>query len=140
MERKLELQSALEMAQGMEAADAGTKQLQKQTQPFISVVPAAVSRITCSELTTPTASNFKPGQKCFHCGATSDLANVCKFTTSKCFLCGKTGHLKNFCRSKSAGTGAKKPRAVGVVQNEMNLTACSILNALNSTNSTTSTK
>ena len=99
-----------------------------------------MSHITRSELTTPTASNFKLGQKCFHCGSTSHLANACKFAKSKCFLCGKTGHLRNVRKSKSAGTGVKKPRAVRVVEEEMNLTACSFLNALNSTNSTNSTK
>ena len=88
-ERKLELQSALEMVQGMEAADSGTKRLQKQTQLFESVVLAALACITCSELTTPTASNFKPGQKCFCCGSTTHLANTCKFAKSKCFLCGR---------------------------------------------------
>ena len=131
-ERKLELQSALEMAQGMEAADAGTKQPQKQTQPFESLAPVAVARITRSELTSLTTSNLKPGQKCFRCGCTTHLANACKFAKCKCFLCGKTGHLKNVCRSKSAGSGFKKPRPVRVVPEEMNLTACSSLNALNS--------
>lgn len=110
-ERKLELQAAIEMAQGMEAAEAGTKELQKQTQPLEPV--AAVDRIACSESTVSGGpKNMKLGQKCFHCGSTLHLANACKFAKSKCFLGRKTGQLKNICRSKSAETGVKKPGAV----------------------------
>ena len=94
-ERNLTLATAIEIAQGMEAATKQTSELravvgQSQNHEIHSVPKSA-----------------KPKKKCYHCGRTGHLPSVCHFKDQKCRCCGKFGHIAKVCNSQEA-TGDKQ--------------------------------
>ena len=99
-QKNLDLNTALETALGMEAAEAGAKRLQNTH----NTEPMSVGRLTHPHPKKGLDDKGKTGKQkqCYRCGSSSHLASSCKFLKSQCFQCGRTGHLKKMCRSKAA--------------------------------------
>ena len=80
-EPDLTLIKAMQIAQGMEAAD--------QTAKALKGTEAVVQKVTSS----------KPSL-CYRCGRTNHTSSDCKFKDAKCHKCGKIGHIATVCRSR----------------------------------------
>ena len=91
-EANLTLARAMELAQGMEAADKNTRALRG--------TEAAIKYVTPSE-------NSSQRRKCYRCARTGHEAKNCRFATATCLACGKKGHIAPACRSK---TDKRQPR------------------------------
>ena len=85
-ETELTLKRALELAQGMEAADRNAKSLKGSK--------AVVAKVSDD----PSAK--RPTNPCYHCGKTNHKSRDCRFRDAKCRHCGKTGHIVAVCRAK----------------------------------------
>ena len=87
---KLDLDKALEISLGMEAAAQKAKEFKgtDRTQPVMSVQ-------------TPGAG---PSNRCTRCGRENHTKGECKFRNSKCHKCGKIGHIAPVCRSKASAS------------------------------------
>ena len=77
-EANLTLKRALELAQGMEAAERTAKSMKGRE----------------------TAVNHLAAKPCYRCGKTSHDHKECKFRDADCHNCGKRGHIASVCRSK----------------------------------------
>ena len=88
---------ALQIAQGMEAADTNAQQL-KGADPAVQFVS---SRMT-------TQLPPKPAVTCYRCGRSGHLAGECRLKDVICHNCGKRGHIAKVCRSKE-GSRKTKP-------------------------------
>ena len=88
---------ALQIAQGMEAADTNAQQL-KGADPAVQFVS---SRMT-------TQLPPKHGVTCYQCGRSGHLAGECRLKDVICHACGKRGHIAKVCRSKE-GSRKTKP-------------------------------
>ncbi len=84
-ETALTLDRAVELSQGMEAADRNTKGLNKGAS-----LPSPTGESTVLRVGS---------QKCSRCDKTEHEAKDCRFREYKCHKCGKTGHLAAACRS-----------------------------------------
>ena len=99
-EADLKLDKAIEIAQGMEAADLQTKRFQTQVgSPPETEPPSTVGKVH-QPSQGRRAEPPEQERRCYRCGAANHLANSCKFLKSKCMQCGKIGHIKRVCRSK----------------------------------------
>lgn len=90
-EAELKLAKAVELAQGMEAADSNAKQLQGGEG-------ASLNR---------TGANWTGAKPCYRCGGTNHHASACRFREETCHKCQKKGHLARVCRGQKAHSGKK---------------------------------
>ena len=89
-EPNLTLTSALEIAQGIEAADQNARKLNKGD--------SEINRVN-------TRTNDKPARKpCYRCGGTDHAASSCRFIQATCHKCQKRGHIARVCRSGEGKT------------------------------------
>ena len=84
-EANLSLAKAMEIAQGMEAADHNAKKLKDGDTD-------GVHRMG------PPRSQHKRAEKCYRCGSADHAANVCRFRDATCHKCHKKGHIAKACR------------------------------------------
>ena len=106
-ESALKLDQAIEIAQGMEAADIQAKKFQKQVGASTCEVDLSIPTVGKVQPPPGRHTDSKQEKRCYRCGATSHLANNCKFLKSKCMQCGKIGHIKRVCRSKPKSVGVR---------------------------------
>ena len=79
-EKTLTLDSALDIAVGMESARKNVTELQTPVQK-----PTEVYKVTTTN--------------CYRCGNSGHTPDRCRFRHVKCLTCGKTGHIQRVCRS-----------------------------------------
>ena len=89
---ELTFAQALEIAQGMEAAERDTIQLHANGT---GVVGTAVGKIDLS-------------RACHHCGRKNHSPKDCRYQDSVCHKCHKKGHLALVCRSKKQLEGERE--------------------------------
>ena len=92
-EKNLTLASAIEIAQGMEAATRQSTELRLQA------ASGQPQNHDIQLLAKPTA---KLRKKCYRCGRTGHLPSICHFRDQKCRKCGKLGHIAKVCNSREA--------------------------------------
>jgi hypothetical protein len=98
--KDLTFKEALDMAQGMEAADRNTKDLQI-TDAVSSVHQLAKSRPRPQhQLRSTPATKGGNNQPCYRCGKMNHQPHRCRFIDAICRACGKKGHIAVVCRSK----------------------------------------
>ena len=88
-EKNLTLATAIEIAQGMEAASKQTTELQAGSGQSQSHEIQLVSRTAAT----------KSKKKCYCCGRAGHLPSVCHFSDQKCRSCGKIGQIAKVCNS-----------------------------------------
>jgi len=99
-EADLTFKRALELAQGMEAAEKNAKAL-KGTE-------AAVKKISIPPKNSKREnSSTQSKSTCYRCGRGNHDARSCRFADATCHKCGKKGHIAPVCRS------GKKPQRLG---------------------------
>ena len=84
-ERSLTLAHAMEIAQGMEAAEENARKL----------------KATAGQDELP-VHRFAPAEQpktCYRCGSTDHVASACRFKEAICRKCQKRGHIARVCRS-----------------------------------------
>ena len=89
-EKNLTLATTIEIAQGMEAANKQTTELQ--------AAPGQSQIHDIQLLSNAPAS--KPKKKCYHCGGAGHLPSVSHFRDQKCRNCDTTGHIAEVCKSQ----------------------------------------
>lgn len=113
-EKDLTVDKALEIAIGMELSSDGTTMINKKP----SNNSAAASEVhavhhassTKSSKNKKKAKNFAENKstQCYRCGASSHLANACKFKDVSCRYCKILGHLEKMCLKKKNENVSKK--------------------------------
>ena len=92
-EANLTFAKAVEMAQGLEAAERNARKLQGHEETPVNRVSQK------GEI----AATSKPLEKaCYRCGGTGHTPNNCKFRNATCRRCQKKGHIARVCRSGRA--------------------------------------
>ena len=86
-EAKLTMDSALEIATGMETADRDMKNMKNP-----SLVPPTVLNLPVKHDHTK--------RSCYRCGRNNHSEKECRFKEAKCHKCGKLGHIASVCRAK----------------------------------------
>ena len=99
-EADLTLTKAMELAQGMEAAERNARSF-KATEP-------AIRKIRGKPFQRP-----KPSLSCSRCGKSNHTPQECRFKDAECHACGKKGHIAPACRSKPQGFHCKQPQFGG---------------------------
>ena len=99
-ESDLTFKRALELSQGMEAAERNAKAL-KGTE-------AAVKKVSPSQY----AKNSAPTTRvpCYRCGRSNHDASKCRFAEATCHNCGGKGHIAPACRAKKSSGRKSGPR------------------------------
>ena len=107
-EKKLDLQTAVEIATGIETAAINVRDLQA----------AQSTREKVHKMSPAQPSQGKP-KPCFRCGKGNHTADRCRFKESTCHFCQKKGHIATVCLSKKRGnTPQRGVKAVGFVSKE----------------------
>ena len=83
-EADLTFTRAVEIAEGMEAAEASTQQFSKGGA-------AAVHKVD------------QKGDPCYRCGRSNHTSDECRFKDATCHACEKKGHLASVCQSRKQG-------------------------------------
>ena len=99
-EADLTFKKALELSQGMEAAEKNSKAL-KGTE-------AAVKKLSIPPKNSRGKNSSTPKSTCYRCGRGNHDARSCRFADATCHKCGKKGHTAPVCRSVT-----KKPQRSG---------------------------
>ena len=95
-EKNLTLKTAIEIAQGMEAATKQTTELRAVSGQSQSNEIQLVNR--------------PAKRKCYRCGRTGHSPEICYFRDQKCRYCGKVGHIAKVCNSQK-GTNDRQQAA-----------------------------
>ncbi len=95
-EADLTLQKALELAQGMEAADKDSKDI--KATPSESQVHRVMS----------STQQQKP--QCHRCSGVGYTGATCRFKTLRCNKCQKVGHIAKTCRTQSSQQHPRQPQ------------------------------
>ena len=106
-EKDLSLQKAMEIAQGMEAADRNAKSLKGSTLAIHKVRSLPTAPKHKSPNQKPTEHSRTP---CYRCGRSNHDQKDCRFRDATCHHCKKKGHIAPACRSKKNATGKATPR------------------------------
>ena len=106
-EKDLSLQKAMEIAQGMEAADRNAKSLKGSTPAIHKVRSLPTAPKHKSPNQKPTEHSRTP---CYRCGRSNHDQKDCRFRDATCHHCKKKGHIAPACRSKKNATGKATPR------------------------------
>ena len=93
-EDDLALKKALELSQGMEAAETNAKLLKAIEAPIQTV---------------SSVDKHKTATHCYRCEKSNHSAVYCRFRDAVCHKCGKKGHIASVCKSKERPKQAKKP-------------------------------
>ena len=104
-EPRLTLDTALGLAQAIEAAAKDSSDVQRVTQTQAIPSHINVLRHSRGPKPHPTVSD----QTCQRCGG-SHSPVTCRFKTFTCRYCHKKGHLEKVCRSKKAARQSHNPR------------------------------
>ena len=107
-EKDLSYKRALEIAQGVEAANKNLKEM-KAPKPE-PTAPAPVHKVPSRRPPPTHERGQNPTVKCHRCGAAGHLATTCRFRDRTCYKCGKKGHLAKVCRSKPRGDRSRRQR------------------------------
>ena len=91
-EASLTLAKALEIAQGMEAAEANAKRLKGDAESVHHMRPR-VTQGSAAQLSV---------KSCYRCGGTSHFASTCRVKEAICHKCKKRGHIARACRGGRA--------------------------------------
>ena len=95
---KLDLDKALEISLGMEAATQKAKEFKgtQRTQPVMAVqMPGAGPVVSTNN-------------RCTRCGRGNYDQSECKFRNAKCHKCGRVGHIAPVCRSSGSASKPQK--------------------------------
>ena len=97
------LERAVEIAQGLESAERGSKKLQGDEQSSVGHIGQP--------------SGHKPRSKkpCYRCGEDSHTPDSCRFREAECRKCHKKGHIARVCRSSQSGGSHKSKQGSGKV-------------------------
>ena len=96
-EKDLTLDKAVSLAQSVEIAEKGTKDLHLPTEDSLELHKLTQGVSSGSESKSREAKH-KKGPNCFRCGG-RHLATKCRFISVECYSCGKQGHIAKVCRS-----------------------------------------
>lgn len=103
-EATLTLARAIEISQGMEAAEKNVRSL-KEPEPQVNHL-AGSSRVNSMPRSKPSA--------CYRCGRTNHTQNNCRYINATCNSCGKKGHISPVCMSSGKPSGQPpKPKHRG---------------------------
>ena len=117
-EDRLTLKKAVEIAQGMEAAEANMKKLQvSELVPVNSVQQTAKksgkndggSRSRFFEQSKYQDRDNFSDKPCYRCGIAGHSHYKCRYREAVCRKCHKTGHLAKVCRSRQSQPASLKP-------------------------------
>ena len=92
-EAELTLKKALEIAQGMEAAEKDSKEIKATPSE------SQVHRVTQQQ---------KP--QCHRCLGVGHTGTVCRYKNLRCNKCQKIGHIARACRTKSSQPAPRQPQ------------------------------
>ena len=99
---------AVELATEVEEA----AKVAKETVFGQRTAPQLVNKVPTSS-TKPTAKKvpaLNSDTKCYRCGKSSHLANVCRYKETVCNFCHKKGHLEVVCQKKLRSSSAKNEK------------------------------
>ena len=96
-EKDLTLDKAVSLAQSVEMAEKGAKDLQTSTWTTAELHKVSRGATSSSENKSEKAKD-KSNPICYHCGG-NHLATKCHFISEECHSCGKRGHIAKVCRS-----------------------------------------
>ena len=99
-ERDLSLQKAIELAQGMEAADRNVKSL-KGLETAVNKLQLHRNYSKHKSQTSTAAATPTPATPCHRCGQSNHDQRNCRFREAECHLCHKKGHIAPACRAKN---------------------------------------
>ena len=105
-EKDLSLQKAMELAQGMEAAELNAKSLKSQER----AVNKLQIRRTGFRRPGPTPT------PCHPCGSSNHDQKDCRFRDAECNFCHKKGHIATVCRAKLGTRHNLSPKRPGRTQ------------------------
>ena len=98
-EAKLTLARALELAQGMEAAERNARTLKGSE--------AAVHKMYTPAQRGPATQRPPTGAPCYRCGRSNHDPKDCRHRESVCHFCNKKGHIAPACRGRQSKNGQK---------------------------------
>ena len=98
-EKELTLDRAVSLAQSVEIAEKGAKDLQSSTGSVNEVHKLSRKATTSGNERKSTHDKDKKIPVCYRCGG-KHFATKCRFISEECHLCGKQGHIAKVCRSR----------------------------------------
>ena len=107
-EKELTLDRAVSLAQSVEIAEKGAKDLQSSTGSANEVHKLSRKATTAGNERKSTHDKDKKVPVCYWCGG-KHLATKCCFISEECHICGKQGHVAKVCRSRQKNGDVKKP-------------------------------
>ena len=107
-EKELTLDRAVSLAQSVEIAEKGAKDLQTSTGSANEVHKLSRKATTAGNERKSTHDKDKKVPVCYWCGG-KHLATKCRFISEECHKCGKQGHIAKVCRSRQKNADVKKP-------------------------------
>ena len=107
-EKELMLDRAVSLAQSVEIAEKGAKDLQSSTGSANKVHKLSCKATTSGNERKSTHDKDKKVPVYYRRGG-KHLATKCRFISEECHICGKQGHIAKVCRSRQKNADVKKP-------------------------------